>query len=269
MSQSESLSMPTALRCLIAAAVFIALGPLLLSAAEPAIPILVYHRFGPVRADSMTVTTPHFKEQMSLLQKNNFTVIPLEDVVAWRLGKHAAPPPKSVVVTFDDGHLSVYREARPIVVSKRIPVTLFIYPSCISHASYAMTWEQLSQLAATPFFTVQSHTYWHPNFKQEAKKQDHAAYVAFVDTQLKRSKAVLEARMNRPINLLAWPFGIYDPYLLKQASADGYEAGFSIDRRLAKPSDPIMALPRCLILDEDVGPRFLRLIDPVTRNAHN
>lgn len=261
--------MQTVLRCFIATVFAMALRPSVLSAAEPAIPILVYHRFGPVRADSMTVTNEHFKQQMQLLEQNHFAVIPLADVVAWRLGKHAAPPPRSVVVTFDDGHLSVYRDARPIVISKRIPVTLFIYPSCISHASYAMTWEQLSELTATPFFTVQSHTYWHPNFKQEAKKLDHAAYVAFVDMQLKRSKSTLESKMHAPITLLAWPFGIYDPYLMKQAAAAGYAAAFTIDRRAATTADPIMGLPRCLVLDEDIGPRFVRLLDSFARTAHD
>jgi hypothetical protein len=56
------------------------------------------------------------------------------------------------------------------VAENRFPVTLFVYPSCISRASYAMTWKQLKELAATPFFSVQSHTFWHPNFKQESKR---------------------------------------------------------------------------------------------------
>ena len=174
--------------------------------AETAVPILVYHRFAPTRTDSMTVTTEHFKEQMDLLCRNHFSVIPLADFVAWRMGQGPVPPARSVVLTFDDGHLSVYREARPVITRYRLPVTLFIYPSCISRASYAMTWEQLSELTMTPFFTVQSHTFWHPNFKQESKRLDQAAYAAFVDNQLKRSRSVLGEKLHRPVELLAWPF---------------------------------------------------------------
>ena len=84
------------------------------------------------------------------------------------------------------------------------------------HASYSMTWEELTELAATHFFTIQSHTFWHPNFKQEAKNLDQSAYAAFVDRQLRHSKAVLEEKLNRPVGLLAWPFGIYDPYLMNR-----------------------------------------------------
>lgn len=241
-------------------AICIALFSPLWSAAESAVPILVYHRFGSVRADSMTVTTEHFREQLDLLCKNNFSVIPLSQFLAWRLGRGPAPPPQAVVLTFDDGHVSVYREARPIIISRRLPVTLFIYPSCISKASYAMTWDELRELVATPFFNVQSHTFWHPNFSHEAKRLDELSYNAFVDNQLRRSKAVLQNELNRPVNLLAWPFGIYDPFLMERASAAGYQAGFSIDCRAATQCDPVMSLPRCLVSDEYVGPRFLQFI---------
>jgi peptidoglycan/xylan/chitin deacetylase (PgdA/CDA1 family) len=238
-----------------------------LHAASPAVPILVYHRLGPVRADSMTTTTEHFKEQIDLLRKNNFSIVSLADFISWKLGATPGLPPRAIVLTFDDGHESVYTDARPIVIRSRIPVTLFIYPSCISHASYAMTWGQLSELVATSLFDVESHTYWHPNFKQEAKKLDRDAYAAFVGIQLEKSKAVLEHNLARPVNLLAWPFGIYDSYLMNRANALGYRAGFSIECRAATASDPTMAIPRCLVSDEDVGNRFLRLLDTAVRNA--
>lgn len=240
-----------------------------LNAAPPAVPILVYHRFGPVRADSMTVTTEHFKEQIDLLRESNFSVVSLADFISWKLGARPALPHRAVVLTFDDGPESVYTDARPIIIRSRIPVTLFIYPSCISHASYAMTWGQLSELAATSLFDVESHTYWHPNFKQEEKKLDRDAYAAFVGMQLEKSKSLLEHNLARPVNLLAWPFGIYDSYLMNRANALGYHAGFSIECRAATTSDPIMAIPRCLVSDEDVRDRFLRLLDTAIRNAKN
>ena len=241
----------------------------LLRAAEPAVPILVYHKFAAQRTDYMTVTPPHFKEQLELLAKNGYNVIPLAAFVAWRLGKAAAPAAHSVVLTFDDGNLSFYEDAKPLLEKQRPPVTLFIYPSCISNASYAMTWKQLEELAALPWVSIESHTYWHPNFKHEAKKRTPADYSAFVDMQLRKSKAKLEERLKRPVDLLAWPFGIYDPPLLARASAAGYEAAFSIDGRAASAADNMMALPRCLVMDEYVGARFLRFLDSAIQRAKN
>ncbi len=218
---------------------------------QVSIPILVYHRFGPSVADSMTVTTPVFESQLKWLKANQYTVIPLRTLVNYLKGEGPPPPPKSVVITSDDGHKTVYAEMLPLVRRYGIPVTLFIYPSAISNASYAMTWEQLQKLQQTGLFDIQSHTFWHPNFKQEKKKLPPDAYQKLVDTQLTKSKAVLEKRFGGKVDLLAWPFGIYTDDLEKDAEKAGYMAAFSIDRRHAGKSEKIMALPRYLMVNGD------------------
>jgi hypothetical protein len=130
-------------------------------------------------------------------------------------------------------------------------VTLFIYPSAVSNASYAMTWEQLKEVKQTGLFDLQSHTFWHPNFKRDKKKLKPAEYQKLVDTQLSKAKAVLEKHLGGTMDLLAWPFGIYDDYLEKEATKAGYVAAFSIDRRNAGKSEAIMAEPRYLMVNGD------------------
>jgi peptidoglycan/xylan/chitin deacetylase (PgdA/CDA1 family) len=219
--------------------------------AQPRVPILIYHRFGPVVADSMTVTTAVFESQLKYLRKNGYTVIPLRSLVDYFLGKAPPPPPRAVVITSDDGHRSVYTDMLPLVKKYRIPVTLFIYPSAISNASYAMTWEQLREIKRTGLFDIQSHTYWHPNFKKEKKRLKPEDFEKFVDMQLKKSKARIEKEVGGKVDMLAWPFGIYDDWLMKRAKEDGYIAGFTIVRQNATPSDNIMALPRYIMTDRD------------------
>jgi len=215
------------------------------------VPVLVYHRFGLTVADSMTVTTRVFAAQLQWLKDHHYTVIPLRTLVEYLRGQGPPPPPQSVVITADDGHKTVYTEMLPIVRQYGIPVTLFIYPSAISNASYAMTWQQLQDLKQTGLFDIQSHTFWHPNFKQEKRKLSPDAYQKLVETQLQKSKAILEKRLGGKVDLLAWPFGIYDDWLEKEAEKAGYVAAFSIDRRLAGPEEAVMALPRYLMVNGD------------------
>src|SRR4030042_6470512 len=103
------------------------------------VPILLYHRFGPTAADGMTVTTQVFASHLEYLAKNGYTVIPLRKLVDFYLGKIPDLPPKSVVIVADDGHKSVHTDMLPLVRKYSIPVTLFVYPSAISNATYAMT----------------------------------------------------------------------------------------------------------------------------------
>jgi peptidoglycan/xylan/chitin deacetylase (PgdA/CDA1 family) len=230
------------------------------SASEIQVPILVYHRFGPVVADSMTVTTPVFESHLRHLREGEYTVIPLRRFVDHLLGIAPPPRPRSVVITADDGHRSVYTDMLPLVRRYEVPVTLFIYPSAISRADYALTWEQLKDLQATGLFDVQSHTYWHPHFGREKRQLAPSEYARFVAFQLLRSRDMLKERLGTRIDMLAWPFGIYDNELIGQAVAAGYVAGFALDRRHASAGDPVMALPRYLMTDHDRGAAFERLL---------
>jgi peptidoglycan/xylan/chitin deacetylase (PgdA/CDA1 family) len=224
------------------------------------VPILVYHRFGPRVADSMTTTTRVFKEQLQWLKDHQYTVIPLRTLVNYLRGQGPPPPPKSVVITADDGHKTVFTEMLPIVRQYHIPVTLFIYPSAISNASYAMTWEQLKQLQQTGLFDLQGHTYWHPNFKKDKRKLKPAEFQKELHMQLWKSKAVLEKRFGTKVDLLAWPFGIYDDELEKAAAQAGYVAAFSIERHNATKSEKILAEPRYLMVNGDDTKGFAAIV---------
>jgi peptidoglycan/xylan/chitin deacetylase (PgdA/CDA1 family) len=224
------------------------------------VPILLYHRFGASVADSMTVTTPVFESHLIYLRQNGYTVIPLRQLVNYYLGKGPVPPRKSVVVVVDDGHKTVYSDMLPLVKKYRVPITLFLYPSAISNASYAMTWDQIRELKKTGLFDLQGHTYWHPNFKKEQKKLPPADYQKFVDMQLRKSKDRLAKELGISVDMLAWPFGIYDDWLTAKAAEAGYTATFTIERRHAEGSDKAMRLPRYLLSNADKGKVFERIV---------
>ncbi len=233
------------------------------------VPILLYHRFGPTVADGMTITTPVFESHMKYLKDNGYKVIPLRQLIDHYRGKAPAPGPKSVVIVEDDAHKSVYSDMLPIIRKYGYPVTVFTYPSAISNAKYAMTWDQLRELKKTGLFDFQSHTYWHPNFKKERKKLSPQALETLVMTQLRKSKARLETELGAKVDMLAWPFGIYDDYLISKASEAGYVATFTIERRHASATDQVMKLPRYLLVNADSGKAFIQLLEgnAVKRNV--
>jgi peptidoglycan/xylan/chitin deacetylase (PgdA/CDA1 family) len=233
------------------------------------VPILLYHRFGATVADGMTITTPVFEAHMKYLHDNGYTVITLRQLVDYYRGKAPAPKPKSVVIVEDDAHKSVYSDMLPVIRRYGYPVTIFTYPSAISNAKYAMTWDQLRELKKTGLFDVQSHTYWHPNFKKERRKLTGPALDQLVMTQLRKSKARIETELGGRVDMLAWPFGIYDDYLIAKAAEAGYVATFTIDRRHATAADPVMKLPRYLLINADSGKAFVQLLEgnAVKRNV--
>jgi len=213
------------------------------------VPVLMYHSFS-------CAATPAFRrfalpperfrahlEHMAAAGYSTYTFAQL--VTAFAAG--TTLPGRPVVITVDDGHKSVYTDMLPLVKKYQIPVTLFIYPSAISNASYAMTWNQLREIKETGLFDFQSHTYWHPNFKKDKVRLRPAEYESSVIMQLKKSKERLEKELNVRVNMLAWPFGIYDDDLIHQAKAAGYVATFTMERHPASNDDNVMILPRFLM----------------------
>lgn len=211
------------------------------------VPILTYHNVDPSQTGSTTITSEKFEAQLKWLKENGYTVIPLLDLVSYLQGKTQSLPPKSIVITADDGRETVYQHMYPIIKKYNVPVTLFVYPSAISNASYAMTWDQLKELHKTGLFNIQSHTYWHPNFKQEKARLTPQDYEKFVDTQMSKSKKTLEEKLGIEVTLLAWPFGIYDEELEQNASKAGYVMAFTIEPRPASKTEKPMAEPRYII----------------------
>lgn len=236
---------------------------------EVDVPILLYHRFGPSVADSMTVTTLVFRSHLQYIRDKGFKVIPLKQLIDYYQGKGPKPLPGSVVIVADDAHKSVYTEMLPLVKEYRIPVTLFVYPSTISNASYAMTWDQLRELRKTGFFDIQGHTFWHPNFKKEKNRLSAAEYEKFVDMQLRKSGERLKRELTAKVDMLAWPFGIYDDDLIKKAADAGYRAAFTIERRRAVSTDHIMKIPRYLMQDSDKGKAFELILGPLPAKRAN
>jgi peptidoglycan/xylan/chitin deacetylase (PgdA/CDA1 family) len=221
-----------------------------------AVVILVYHRFSDTADDSMTVRVTTFEAHLRFLRERGYQIVPLRQIVAWLREPNATLPSRVVALTVDDGHESVYQRLLPIAQREQLPITLFVYPSAISNASYALTWEQLRAMRATGLFDVQSHTWWHPNFNVERRRQSPAEFERFATAQLQHSRELIESELGGHVDMLAWPFGVYDDEVMHIASNLGYVAAFTLNARRVDRVSPLLALPRFLMVD-DVTPRIL------------
>lgn len=225
-------------------------------AAELHIPILTYHNFEPTKPGIVTISLTRFEEQMQYIKDHGYTIIPLKDAVAYLQGKKKSLPPKSVVITIDDGRITVYQYLLPLVKKYNIPVTLFIYPEITSKESYAMTWEQIKELQKSGLFDIQSHTYTHPDFNADEKQMTPTAFQQSVKMELVDSKKILEDKLGIKVTLLAWPFGNHNAYVEQQAKQAGYIMAFKVDEDCASRSDNLMIVPRYMVLPKHTMQTF-------------
>ena len=111
------------------------------------VPVLAYHNISFGKSDKMTVRQEMFEQQMSFLKEKGYRVIAMDQFFDF-LDFKASIPPKSVVITLDDGWLSAYEIAFPILKKYGYPATLFIYTDMIGRSAKTVSWKQLQEMTA-------------------------------------------------------------------------------------------------------------------------
>src|SRR5690349_2100176 len=100
--------------------------------------VLCYHRFEDKPRDSLAISPAEFKSQMQALKDSGIAVIPMKDFLAWRRSEKSIPL-KSCVITVDDGYISGYTVAWPILKEYGYPFTMFIYTNYVGAGGKSMT----------------------------------------------------------------------------------------------------------------------------------
>jgi peptidoglycan/xylan/chitin deacetylase (PgdA/CDA1 family) len=206
--------------------------------------IFCYHRLvDKIRYPGTEITPVAFETQMKELKDRGITVIPMQDLLAWKRGEKNIPP-RCAVISFDDGWKSQYEVAWPIMKKFGYPFTMFIYTEGVRGGSLgggeAITWEQLADMrdngvdieahSATHQDLREGHTIMvaNPGGKKTRTKLTGSAYEQWVESEVVGSKQLLEQRLGIKVNCFAVPFGNYNEHVKELARNAGYEAMFTV-----------------------------------------
>jgi peptidoglycan/xylan/chitin deacetylase (PgdA/CDA1 family) len=205
--------------------------------------IFCYHRLvDKIRYPGTEITPAAFEAQMKELKDRGITVISLQDLLAWKRGEKNIPP-RSAVVTFDDGWKSQYEVAWPIMKKYGYPFTMFIYTEGVRGGSLgggeAITWEQLADMRDNGV-DIEGHSATHQDLreghtitlisggKRSRTKVTGPQYEEWMQNEVVGSKQLLEQRLGIKVNCFAVPFGNYNEHVKEIARNSGYEAMFTV-----------------------------------------
>jgi peptidoglycan/xylan/chitin deacetylase (PgdA/CDA1 family) len=209
------------------------------------VPILEYHAIQPPVASSsypeLFVPEADFEAQMSWLDKHGYQAVTLSEVQGAWAGAGKLPP-KPVVVTFDDGYLSQFVGAFPIMQQLHWPGVLDLkaagsdLPDADVRKMIDSGWE------------LASHTINH----LDVTTLDSAT----LHHELADSKRILESRFGVKIHNFCYPAGHYDQAAVDELRRDGYRGATTELPGLAERTDPY-ALARLEIELSDRLPGFV------------
>ncbi len=189
---------------------------------------LMYHRFCPATEYKrikgtekvFTVTDQRFFEQLEYLRNMGYYFVKIDQVCKFVSGETKLPE-KSVMITIDDGCLSVKEYALPILKKANACATCFVATDAES-SIFNLT--NSSQRRLTEFeikeidgdiINIESHTVTHRPLTSLAQKE--------VEYELKESRNYLQHLLSRSINYLAIPGNWYNKTILRLAEEAGYK----------------------------------------------
>lgn len=219
------------------------------------IPILLYHRLrqGHDQRDDMIVPVADFAAQLAYLAEQQFTVLSLDDAIAL-LRARRAPPPRGVVLTFDDGYAATCDYAEEALARHGYTATLFLTTDLVgqrdplgSSDEGVLTWERLRALRHV---TIQAHTVSHPRLSLLGR--------ARVRHEVRQCRTVIEQELGRAIDHFSYPFGAYTRLVRDEVADAGYATACAVHRGLATRADDPFRLHRVTVDGRDSLAVFAR-----------
>jgi peptidoglycan/xylan/chitin deacetylase (PgdA/CDA1 family) len=190
------------------------------------VPILCYHRFGP-RPSRMVITPENFERQLEYLAKNDYRVVRLADLPDFLEGRRPLPR-RAVVITVDDGHVSAWQHAWPLLKKYGFPATFYMYTDFMG-AKEGLTTAQLKEMAASGLIDFQSHSKTHANLTQRLPNESDQRYRERIEQEIRVPRDVLQRSLGNRVVHYAYPYGDANEIVLERMREAQFRTGATVN----------------------------------------
>lgn len=253
----------------------------------------------------LSVRTDRLVEQLTWLRLNGYQPVSVDQVLAARGGGKALPP-RSVLLSFDDGYSSFYTRVLPILKAYNWPFVFspvgswldtsadqpVNFGGTMTNRERFLTWDQVREMAASPLVEVGAHSdsLHHGVLANPQGNAQPAAAMLQYDpaTGLYETQAAFELRLRNDIKAVTdkvrqatgkqprvwvWPYGAASGKALEIVREHGYELTLTLEDGLGTFDGPTMAAPRLLLSADPKTRHFAASVvdvktTPMMRVAH-
>jgi peptidoglycan/xylan/chitin deacetylase (PgdA/CDA1 family)/SAM-dependent methyltransferase len=225
------------------------------------LPILMYHRIAPEGSSILAnyrITPQAFHDQLRYLRDAGYYSLPLDE---WRIAAERKKPlpGKPILLTFDDGYSDFQDYAWPLLKRYGFSAMVFLVANQVGKtnswdAYYGsplplLDWPNILLLQKEGI-EFGSHTATHP----------HLTGISLCDVvkEASISRRILQERLGKPVQALAYPHGSTDRVVQHLVGACGYMYGLTTVPRFSGFNDSLLALPRVEVSGADDLQRFIQ-----------
>ena len=193
---------------------------------------LMYHRFEENKYPSTNIRINDFKEHINVIEKNNIKFI--NPKYFEKEIKENKLQPK-ILLTIDDGFLSFYENAWPILKNKKIPFILFISTREVGAFNY-MTWSQIKEISKEDFVEIGNHSHTHEYLADESYE--------LITKDIAKSISIFEENLGKNSKFFSYPFGEYSNNFKKIIKNFGFKYAFGQHSGVLDETKDFYELPR-------------------------
>ena len=157
----------------------------------------MYHRFEENKYPSTNIKINDFVEHIKILEDEGFLFINpknFKDELENNKRK------RKILLTIDDGFMSFYKNAWPILKEKKIPFILFVSTREVGALNY-MTWKQIKEISKEDFVEIGNHSHTHEYLADESKD--------LILADIEKSISIFKSKLGKNSDFFSYPFGEY------------------------------------------------------------
>ena len=213
------------------------------SAAEPRVPILLYHSISSSAEPEdapFTLDAAQFRDHLEMLRAwgaNTLTVSKFVEHI--RLSQPL--PDRTTIITFDDAYADTVDAAMPILLELGMTATIYVTTGYVDEKIRGK--DMISQRGVRTLhecgFEVGAHSVTHPQLDLIPAERALA--------EVRESKQQLEDTLSAPVLSYAYPHGYYTRALQRMVATSAYTSASAVRNAVSHPADDVYALSRLML----------------------
>jgi len=183
--------------------------------ASDSLRVLMYHDIGDQfpQKSLWKISKKNFVDHVKFLYQSNKNIIRSDLLLS-------SMPKQGLVITFDDGFMSTFKIAAPILIEHEMPFTVFITTGFLEGKNKYVDKNTLQEFADHPLISIGSHGVNHIKLTQSGTLFEARSEI--VD-----SKKYLEDLMGKEVISFSFPYGAYNKELKEIVINSGYKLAFT------------------------------------------
>ena len=192
----------------------------------------MYHRFEENKYPSTNIKIKDFKKQLEIIKIEKISFVNPKDFKKSLISKKGT---RKILLTIDDGFLSFYENAWPVLKKDKIPFILFINTREVGSYNY-MSWSQIKELHKEDFVEIGNHSHTHEYLVDESEM--------VIKDDIIKSIEIFKKKLGKNSNFFSYPFGEYSLNFKKIIKLLGFQYAFGQHSGVIDETKDFFELPR-------------------------